>query len=292
MSNNGKITEYRMSPIHFISLLVISLSYIIYQAAIPSLKDVLFGFLCHFVLTTIPMSVGLHRFFSHAAFEANRVVTFLLAVMSCLAYQYGPIWWSCKHRRHHKFCDRPEDPHSWKNKGLLYAWILWTLHDSEYPIQEEYVHARFKNSKGKIFPELLFMDKYWYLPSQLIALVAVTVYQVPLATMLWRFYVPTMLCPIATLWFNCQFHPPTAEALKGTMCGAIDLLSDPLAYLHGEGYHRDHHVHPRKAQRPGPDLAWYLFISPLMTLGVFSPLTLKQNLAADDEGDQLVYDKK
>ena len=37
----------------------------------------------------------------------------------------------------------------------------------------------------------------------------------------------------------------------------------------GEAYHRWHHQHPKAFQRPGLDLPYYLFILPLLKLGVF-----------------------
>ena len=49
----------------------------------------------------------------------------LLAVLGCLATQGGPIWWASKHRAHHKFCDKPRDPHCPKLRGMIgaFAWF-------------------------------------------------------------------------------------------------------------------------------------------------------------------------
>ena len=109
-------------PVHsfanFIYILPCLLAYCVYARMFPSILDVVIGFSMHFVLTLVPMSVILHRYFSHVAYSANRFTTFVLGVVSCLAYQYGPMWWSGKHRRHHRYCDQPEDPHSWGIFGL------------------------------------------------------------------------------------------------------------------------------------------------------------------------------
>jgi fatty-acid desaturase len=48
----------------------------------------------------IPMSVCLHRYFSHKAFETSRPVQFVLGVIACLAYQGGPLWWAMKVSEH------------------------------------------------------------------------------------------------------------------------------------------------------------------------------------------------
>ena len=235
----------------------------------PTWRDFLIGFAVHYVLTCFCMSVILHRFFSHVAYKANRLVSFALAVLGCLAYQYGPLWWSSKHRRHHKECDKKDDPHSWSKYGLGYAWLGWTMHPTEQHIDTKYVHRHFKvgnSDNGPLKPELALVDQLFFLPSWLMHAYLLFGVGVPLHTVVYRYTVPSALCSIATLWFNCKFHPPTKE--MENICNSIDLLYDPLAALHGEAYHKDHHSHPRRAKRPGPDLGYFLAILPLQTLGI------------------------
>merc|ERR1712032_1217462 len=203
----------------------------------PAWQDIAIGALVHFVLTCFSMSVMLHRYFSHAAYKANRGVTILLAAAACLAYQYGPIWWSSKHRRHHKECDKPKDPHSWANYGLGYAWIGWTMHPHEQHIDMEYVHRNFKygnKNDGKVRSELKVIDDFFFVPTWLMHAFLIFGLGIPLHTVCYRYTMPTALCSIATLWFNCKVH----------------------------------HKHPRRAKRPGPDLGYFLMILPLQTLGI------------------------
>ena len=49
-------------------------------------------------LIGVAMSVCLHRFFSHQAFQTSRPVAFLLGCLGCLAYQSGPLWWAVSGR--------------------------------------------------------------------------------------------------------------------------------------------------------------------------------------------------
>lgn len=74
----------------------------------------------HFVAIT-GVEVGYHRLFAHASFKCHRVVKILLAVAGSFAF-FGPvIWWAHVHRKHHRFSDKPGDPHSMHlhGKGLV-----------------------------------------------------------------------------------------------------------------------------------------------------------------------------
>ncbi|GAA2724249.1 acyl-CoA desaturase [Actinocorallia aurantiaca] len=80
------------------------------------------------------ISVGYHRLLTHRAFKCVRPVRVALAVAGGLALQ-GPVTlWVAEHRRHHKYADRPGDPHSpWAYgesglgllRGLLHAQVGW-----------------------------------------------------------------------------------------------------------------------------------------------------------------------
>ena len=256
--------------IHPLPILYLSIGLAFAYLPSPIWYDFVVGFSVHYVLTCFCMSVILHRYFSHAAYKASRPVSFVLGVLGCLAYQYGPMWWSSKHRRHHKECDKNDDPHSWAKYGLGYAWLGWTMHPAEQHIDVKYVHRYFKvgeSNSGPLKPELALVDRLFFLPTYLMHAFLLFGVGVPLHTVVYRYTVPSCLCSIATLWFNCKFHPPSKE--MENICNSIDLLYDPLAALHGEAYHKDHHSHPRRAKRPGPDLGYFLAILPLQILGIF-----------------------
>jgi stearoyl-CoA desaturase (delta-9 desaturase) len=79
----------------------------------------------------IGIEVGFHRHFSHAAFRAPRPVRYALAIAGSLAVQGPVIFWVAIHRRHHRFSDRPGDPHSPHLHGggvVGTAWGLFHAH--------------------------------------------------------------------------------------------------------------------------------------------------------------------
>ena len=198
------------------------------------------------------MSVLLHRYFAHGALRASRGVQYALAWLSCLAYQRGPLWWASKHRRHHAHCDAPKDPHSWSRRGWAYAFVGWTLDAGESDVDREFLGAL------SACPELEHVDRWWVL-APLVYVAAFAAAGVHAAYPLWVL----LLCRLITLLFNVEYHPPSAAApCKAT--DAVRLLSE----LVGESHHADHHLFPRRARRPGLDLAYHAFVRPLAALRV------------------------
>ncbi|AXB41966.1 acyl-CoA desaturase [Amycolatopsis albispora] len=65
-----------------------------------------------YVIGTLGVTVGYHRYFTHGAFKASRPLRIALAVAGGMAVQGSVIFWVASHRRHHAFADREGDPHS------------------------------------------------------------------------------------------------------------------------------------------------------------------------------------
>ncbi|RZQ66097.1 acyl-CoA desaturase [Amycolatopsis suaedae] len=65
-----------------------------------------------YVVGTLGVTVGYHRYLTHGAFKANRPLRIALAVAGGTAVQGSVFFWVASHRRHHAFADREGDPHS------------------------------------------------------------------------------------------------------------------------------------------------------------------------------------
>ena len=84
-----------------------------------------------YALTAVGITVGYHRLFTHRAFETNRVVQFVLAVLGSMAVEGPLLKWVAVHRRHHQHSDTHEDPHSPHEQGDGYLGLLrglWHAH--------------------------------------------------------------------------------------------------------------------------------------------------------------------
>jgi stearoyl-CoA desaturase (Delta-9 desaturase) len=87
-----------------------------------------------YALSGFGITVGFHRHFTHASFRAKRPLRIALAVMGSLAVEGPVIQWVADHRKHHRYSDKEEDPHSpWAYghsrgdllRGLFHAHLGW-----------------------------------------------------------------------------------------------------------------------------------------------------------------------
>lgn len=95
-----------------------------------------------YILTTLGLEVGFHRYFSHRAFQTHTTIRVTLAILGSMAGMGHIIHWVSHHRGHHQGSDRYGDPHSpYINAkrqdlegfcGLWHAHIGWFF-QSEFP---------------------------------------------------------------------------------------------------------------------------------------------------------------
>jgi len=84
-----------------------------------------------YVVSGLGITVGFHRYFTHASYRARRGLKIGLAIAGQLALQGPVIDWVADHRRHHAFSDRAGDPHSpwlYGTSALALAKGFWHAH--------------------------------------------------------------------------------------------------------------------------------------------------------------------
>lgn len=208
-------------------------------------------------LIGVPMSVCLHRYFSHAAFTTTRFGQFVVALISTFAYQGGCLWWAAKHVRHHHHCDQPKDPHSVVQQGFLYAFCGWTMN----PINLKERDMQFVD-KRLLVPELFFLDKCYLMPIAL-AFTYLEHVGTERSFIAYSLLLPMLVCRLITLLFNVEYHPVSDTK----RCKSVD---NPrlLALIVGESEHDLHHKSPAKSRRNDWDLAYWISLSWMEALGL------------------------
>lgn len=81
-----------------------------------------FAFYC--LASSFSITLGYHRLFSHAAFEASWPVRFFVLFFGGAAFEKSAMAWAALHRLHHRYTDTDRDPYNIK-RGFFYAHVGW-----------------------------------------------------------------------------------------------------------------------------------------------------------------------
>ena len=197
-----------------------------------------------YLLQTLGVTLGYHRYFSHHAFKTSRACQFVLGWLGCAAMQNGPLWWASSHRRHHRFSDRPGDPHSPILGGFWHAHLGWVLSgENDRPTLSNV-------REFSVFPELKLIDRFKWVPT--LATGAVCALALGWPGFVWGFGIATTLAFHAPLFVNSAGHTwgtrrfPTSDASRNNAVLGVLVL--------GEGWHNNHHHDPSSARH---GLAWW-----------------------------------
>lgn len=211
-------------------------------------------FLAFFALEAVGIGIGLHRFFTHRAFRTGPVVRGVLAVLGSWAMQ-GPIdRWVADHRRHHRFTDAPEDPHSpyWAHgrrissrlRGLAHAHFTWML-TGLVSDPRRYAADILRDPIAR-----WCSDHYWWLCASSLLAPALVGYALGGASEAARCFVWAGCFRVALL-HHITWSVNSFGHMFGTKApGSDDESRDNVLFallLFGEGLHSYHHLHPSAA---------------------------------------------
>lgn len=210
-----------------------------------------FGSLTHWLIAiSVYIIKGLlftsvvHRGLSHKSFKMNKWVERSLASISLSGMNYSVLVWVAVHRQHHKFTDKPGDPHS------PHLTPFWSIH---MPKSSETVNLQYA-------PDLLrqpfykLMHKYHWDISYTITLL---LFLIDPMLMLSVWLVPNFL-----QWFSAS----TANVINHTKFGYRNFNTDDISYNNwftgiccfGEGWHNNHH---HDSKNPNFGVKWWEFDS-------------------------------
>jgi len=198
--------------------------------------------LLHWFFGSIGICLGYHRLLSHRSFQVPKWLEYTIAFIGALALQGGPIFWVAGHRLHHAHTeDEQDDPYS-ARRGFWWSHMLWML----YPCERFFDYEQY----CKYAPDLARDPFYRWLNRNFLLL------QIPLGIALyslgsWSFVIYGIFLRAVLLWhstwlINSVTHMwgyrtfEVADNSRNLWWAAI------LTY--GEGWHNNHHAHPRVAR--------------------------------------------
>jgi len=183
-----------------------------------------------FVVRMFGVTAGYHRYFSHRSYKTSRAMQFVLAVLAQSSSQRGALWWAAHHRDHHKHSDDERDLHSPVRFGFWHAHIGW-LHDQNSGTN----YRRVKDLAR--FPELVVLNKLWWLPPVALALVVTAIWGLP--GLVIGFALSTVALWHTTFFINSLAHVWGSRRYQTTDTSRNNWLLALLTL--GEGWHNNHH---------------------------------------------------
>ncbi len=222
----------------------------------------LLALLGYTLITCLGITMTFHRLLAHKSYKLWKPLEYLFSFLGNIGCTGSSVGWVFVHRTHHKYTDKPGDPHSPVTLGPVGAIIgdysgkfnKWAVRD----IINDPVHR--------------FMHEWYIL--MIVAIAALT-YVVSVETLIYLFLIPIFFNTVASRFSNWIDH----DARFGNK---VDLRRNDQshnvwwwAYLtFGEGWHNNHHLYPGD-YRIGRK--WYQFdpgryvIEVLMFLGFAKP---------------------
>lgn len=193
-----------------------------------------------------------HRYFSHRAFRTSRPVQFFFAAIAAMCVQRGPLWWAAHHRHHHRHTDTPEDIHSPRQHGFLWAHMGWFLTPRGFrtnwdaiPDFRELPELRLLDRFDLIMPVLLAIGMY-FLGSWLGE--RYPEFGTSGAQMLvWGFFVSTVVLFHATVTINSLAHRFGTQRFETRDDSRNNWALALITF--GEGWHNNHHFFPGAARQ-------------------------------------------
>lgn len=177
----------------------------------------------YFGIMTLGITMGYHRYLSHNQFKCPYWIEILMLFFAHIMMVGSAILWVATHRAHHKYSDTPDDPHSPKYKGMIYAHFL-----------QVFTEPNIKWA-GKLLKNNLYRAQhnyYW----EAIGVYALVLWLIDPFSLVYAWLAPAGLAKlIGSLVFSYSHRggKPNSDFIVGVI-------------TFGEGFHAEHHENARE----------------------------------------------
>jgi fatty-acid desaturase len=216
----------------------------------------LFMFSWSALLITLPLlwisgslgiGMGFHRLLTHRSYKTPKAVEYFLTVCGTLALEGGAINWVVTHRIHHANTDVPGDPHTPRD-GRWWSHMGWILRGTAQQ-HEEAVMLRYAPDLMKD-PVHLWLNRLYFIPLVVCGLLLVAFGG--WSELMWGVFLRVTFGLHATWLVNSATHMWGSRRFVTSDDSTNNWWVALLTF--GEGWHNNHHAHPRAAKH---GLAWY-----------------------------------
>ena len=190
-----------------------------------------------YVILSMSVGVGLHRYFAHRAFKTSRIFQFLLGMGAALSFT-DPIAFTGKHRLHHRYSDTEDDVHT-PLQGFLRCWF-GSVVDEGYTDEEVMARARDLTQ----FPELRLLHRYFFLPGIVLGAIIYFLMGFSFFAIGYIGAIALLLNLTSSVNYFCHIYGSrpyqTRDDSRNNFWVALVSF--------GEGWHNNHHYYPNSAR--------------------------------------------
>lgn len=220
------------------------------------------AFVIGYLVINFGLSVGFHRYFTHRAFETSQRMRYFIGICGQMACQGSVKKWAADHRRHHAFADDIGDLHSPqldghgrpmnKWKGFAISHFGW-LFDNAHTDMTIYG----KGLVGDPAVEFCHRTRWFWVAVSMVGFPAAWGYifggvDAIIGTVLIGGFLRTFIFLNGVMGTNSLAHMFGYQRFKD-VGGATNNWFVNLIVL-GDGWHNNHHRHPRSASNT---IAWW-----------------------------------
>jgi sn-1 stearoyl-lipid 9-desaturase len=197
---------------------------------------------------SLGVGMGFHRLLTHRGFKTPKAVEYFLTLCGTLALEGGAINWVVTHRIHHAHTEVPgKDPHTPRD-GRWWAHMGWILRGTAQQHEDD-VLMRYA-------PDLMkdrvhfWLNRLYYIPLVVLGIILFAVGGWPMV--MWGIFIRVTVGLHATWLVNSATHLWGSRRFESNDDSTNNLWVALVTF--GEGWHNNHHAHPRAARH---GLAWY-----------------------------------
>lgn len=174
------------------------------------------------------ISIGYHRLLTHKSFKTSKFWEYFCSLWGALAFTGSAIGWVGMHKDHHRFSDKPGDPHSpvvtgWRMLVASYKYEpnRWKIRELIFDPVHVFVHKWY-------FGLLILWTLLWALVDPILAMHVVII---PAVISVW---ISTTSNYMNHKWGYRNFE--TSDNSRNLWINAV--------FTFGEGWHNNHHARP------------------------------------------------
>lgn len=175
------------------------------------------------------ISIGYHRYLTHKSFKLNKFWEYWCTAWGMLAFTGSSIGWVGMHRDHHRYSDKPQDPHSPHHARHFALIAAYNYTPNKWAVRR-LINNRFHTFTHEYYFGLIMAwTLIWFAIGGISTMMHVVI--IPAVISVW---VSTSSNYMNHKWGYINF--PTTDKSRNLWINAL--------FTFGEGWHNNHHARP------------------------------------------------